>query len=229
MVNILLQSEVEALCLKVGFPPAAAKIMAAIGMCEAPYSVAGKSYSDFDLVGDQALANSIWGWSYGGFQVRSLIAHKGTGLFRDATRLADPTFNATSALVIWKQSGFTPWTTYNTGQYKAMLQKEFPPQPGTYVVVPGDSLSAIAYKLKIGAWQDLARVNGLHVPYTIYIGQTLLLPWVDYTVKAGDTLSQIVTKYGMGVTYQRVATFNNIVDASKIYPGQIIKIPRSTL
>lgn len=215
--------------MKVGFVSADARIAAAIAMCEAPYSVNGKSYSDFDLVGDQALANSIWGYSYGGFQIRSLLAQKGTGQFRDALRLTDPTFNASSALTIFKMSGWSPWTTYNTGQYKAMLQDEFPPQPGTYVVVPGDSLSAIASRLNIGAWQDFARVNGLHDPYTIYIGQTLLLPWVNYTVKSGDTLSQIVVKYGMGVTYQRVATFNNIVNASLIYPGQIIRIPRSTL
>lgn len=229
MTNALLQSAVEALCVKVGFSPSNARIMAAISMVEAPYSFGGKSYSDFDRVGDQALANTIWGHSYGGFQIRSLRAQAGTGGFRDAERLPEPEFSAHSAYTIWKQSGFSPWSTYNTGQYKAMLQDLFPPPPGTYVVVPGDTLGAISYRLKIGLWTDLARVNGIRSPYIIFIGQVLLLPWFNYTVKSGDTLSKIVATYGEGVTYQQVADFNSIFNPNLIQVGQIIRIPRSTL
>jgi len=225
----MLQKDVEALCLKTGFPAAEARIAAAIAMTEAPYSEAGKSYSDFDLVGDQALANSVWGYSYGGFQIRSLISQRGTGGFRDALRLPEPAFNVNSALTIWKAQGFQPWTTYNTGQYKAFLQDLYPPPVGTYIVIPGDSLSKIASTLQIGLWQDLARVNGLHSPYTIYIGQALLLPWFEYVVRGGDTLSAIVYNYGEGVTIARVQLFNNILDANRIYPGQVIRIPRSIL
>ena len=229
MVNKLLQKEVEALCLKVGFPSAAARIAAAISMVEAPYSEAGKSYSDFDLVGDQALADVKWGYSYGGFQVRSLNSQKGTGGFRDSLRLPDPLFNTGSAFQIWKTQGFQAWSTYNTGQYKALLQDLFPPTPGTYVVVPGDSLSKVANILKVGTWMDIARVNNIRYPYTIFIGQVLLLPYFEYTVKSGDSLSKIVFDYGQGVTVEAVKLFNGIVDANKIYPGQVIKIPRSSL
>ncbi|MEU0059082.1 peptidoglycan-binding protein [Streptomyces sp. NPDC006334] len=49
------------------------------------------------------------------------------------------------------------------------------PAPDTYVVRPGDSLAVIARRLDV-AWQDLARVNGLRAPYTIYPGQTLHVP-----------------------------------------------------
>jgi len=192
MVNKLLQKDVEALCIKVGFLPADARIAAAISMVEAPYSEAGKSYSDFDLVGDQALANTTWGYSYGGFQVRSLNSQKGTNGVRDALRLPEPEFNAKSALSIFKSQGWSAWSTYNTGQYKALLQDLFPPTPGTYVVVPGDSLSKIALRLNVGTWQEIARVNALHSPYTIFIGQVLLLTYFEYTVKSGDTLSKIV-------------------------------------
>lgn len=44
-----------------------------------------------------------------------------------------------------------------------------------------------------------------------------------YTVKKGDTLSGIASKYG--TTYQKLASYNNIKDPNKIYPGQVIKIP----
>lgn len=229
MVNAWLQKEVEILCMGVGFTPGNARIMAAISMVEAPYSSGGKSYADFDVIGDQALSNAVWGYSYSAFQIRSLRAQSGTGQLRDAERLPDPEFSANSAYTIWKQSGFSPWSTYMTGQYKAMMQDLYPPQQGTYVVMPGDSLSVIASRLKIGAWQDFARVNGLRSPYTVFIGQVLLLPWFNYTVKSGDSLSMIVLTYGEGVTFQHVAEFNGITNPNLIQPGKVIRIPRSTL
>ena len=44
-----------------------------------------------------------------------------------------------------------------------------------------------------------------------------------YTVKAGDTLSGIATKYG--TTYQKLAAYNGISNPNKISVGQKIKIP----
>lgn len=43
-----------------------------------------------------------------------------------------------------------------------------------------------------------------------------------YTVKKGDTLSGIATKFG--TTYQKIAADNGIADPNKIYPGQVLKI-----
>lgn len=43
-----------------------------------------------------------------------------------------------------------------------------------------------------------------------------------YTVKSGDTLSFIASKYG--TTYQELARINGISNPNKIYPGQILKI-----
>lgn len=43
-----------------------------------------------------------------------------------------------------------------------------------------------------------------------------------YTVKAGDTLSAIASKYG--TTYQELARINNIANPNKIYVGQVIKL-----
>lgn len=45
---------------------------------------------------------------------------------------------------------------------------------------------------------------------------------IIYTVKAGDTLSEIASKYG--TTYQELARKNNIANANNIYVGQQIRI-----
>lgn len=47
-----------------------------------------------------------------------------------------------------------------------------------------------------------------------------------YTVKKGDTLSQIAAKYG--TTYQAIASYNGIKNPNAIRVGQKIKIPAST-
>lgn len=46
--------------------------------------------------------------------------------------------------------------------------------------------------------------------------------YVTYTVKRGDTLSSIASKYG--TTYQKIARDNGIVNPNVIYPGQVIRI-----
>lgn len=45
---------------------------------------------------------------------------------------------------------------------------------------------------------------------------------ITYTVKKGDTLSEIAQKYG--TTYQELARINNIANPDLIYVGQVIKI-----
>lgn len=46
--------------------------------------------------------------------------------------------------------------------------------------------------------------------------------FVYYTVKRGDTLSEIASKYG--TTYTYLARINGIADPNKIYPGQKIRV-----
>ena len=45
-----------------------------------------------------------------------------------------------------------------------------------------------------------------------------------YTVKAGDTLSEIGAKYG--VDYMDIARLNNIENPDLIHPGQVFTIPK---
>lgn len=82
----------------------------------------GESGWRSDAVGDVGLQTSKWGPSIGLWQIRSLVADRGTGRARDETRLRDPLFNARSAYSI---SGggrdWSPWTVYRTGAYRAHL------------------------------------------------------------------------------------------------------------
>ena len=157
---------------KAGFGPRPARVGAAIALCEAPGPKEGEPTSDFGLVGDLDLMDETWGASYGGFQIRSLKIQTGTGDYRDAEQLVKPRFNCEAARQVYLNQGWAAWTTYTSGMYKAYLQDWFPPPPGTYVVLSGDTLGAIAAKFKM-TWQELARINNLHAPYTIYIGQQL--------------------------------------------------------
>lgn len=49
------------------------------------------------------------------------------------------------------------------------------PAGDVYTVRPGDYLSVIARRLDV-SWQELAKVNGIRPPYTIYPGQELRIP-----------------------------------------------------
>jgi LysM repeat protein len=46
-----------------------------------------------------------------------------------------------------------------------------------------------------------------------------------YTVKSGDTLSEIAAGYG--VDWHEMATLNNLENPDLIYPGQVFKVPNN--
>jgi LysM repeat protein len=230
-MTLYTQAQVRSLAQSVGFTAAQAEIAAAIAMAESLTFKDGKQYADFSKVGDIALQNETYGPSYGAWQVRSLKAQWGTGLVRDGSRLPDPTFNAKSALAIFRSQGWNAWSTYTSGAYKGyMLDAVYNPKPvlpaGTYMVTGGDYLS------KIGAntgydWKLIAAINNLKSPYTIYPGQVLLLPDWLYTVKAGDNLTLIANKYAK-VTWQRIAEYNKLANPNVLSIGQPLRIPRYT-
>lgn len=97
---------------------------------------------------------------------------------------------------------------------------------GTYVVRSGDYLS----KIWPGTWQQVAALNGLHPPYTIYPGQTLRTTGSaprqayrggSYRIVRGDTLSGIAAKLGTSV--QHLVQANGIHDQNRIYAGTWIR------
>lgn len=227
------QKQAQALAKSVGFTDAQAEIAAAIAMAETNTFVSGVQYCNFSQIGDTTLANATWGPSYGAWQVRSLVADYDTGRTRDGLRLPEPTFNAKSALTIFKNAGssWTPWSTYTSGAYKGfMLAAVYNPKPvipaGTYMVSGGDTLSAIGTKTGY-AWRLIAALNNLYYPFTIFPGQILVLPDWTYTVVSGDYLSKIASTYSE-VTTKRIAEYNNLTNPDVLSVGQKLKIPRYT-
>lgn len=98
----------------------------------------------------------------------------------------------------------------------------------TYTVKSGDTLSGIASKYGT-TYQKLAEYNNISNPNRINVGQVIKIPSSNtsnnkqyHTVKSGDTLSGIASKYGTNVS--QLVSWNNIKDANKIYVGQKIRV-----
>ncbi len=97
----------------------------------------------------------------------------------------------------------------------------------TYTVQSGDTLSAIAAKYGT-TYQKLASLNGIGSPYLIIPREVLKLSSSTassatyYTIKSGDTLSGIASKYG--TTYLKLASLNSIKSPYVIYVGKTIRI-----
>ena len=95
----------------------------------------------------------------------------------------------------------------------------------TYTVKSGDTLSSIASKFGT-TYQKLAEINNIPNPNLIYVGQILKINGTSssttYTVKSGDTLSEIAQKYN--TTIDNLVSKNGIKDKNKIYVGQVLKI-----
>lgn len=102
---------------------------------------------------------------------------------------------------------------------------------GTYQVVKNDTLSGIGAKTGT-QWRDIATLNNIRSPYTIYPGQVLKLPRgassgtkapATYTVVSGDFLVNIGKKTGK--RWQDIAALNGIKEPYTIYPGQVLRLP----
>ncbi|MFN8493683.1 MAG: LysM peptidoglycan-binding domain-containing protein [Caldilineaceae bacterium] len=104
-----------------------------------------------------------------------------------------------------------------------------PTTPSTYVVKRGETLSQIAEKFNVSL-NTLMFYNGISNPNDIYVGQTLQLPPPatptpadSYTVKAGETLSQIAE--ANHVDLAELMALNGITDPNAIYRGQVLRLP----
>ena len=96
----------------------------------------------------------------------------------------------------------------------------------TYTVKSGDNLSGIASKFGTSV-NSLASLNGITNVNLIYPGQVLKVSGTvvtsnTYTVKSGDSLSGIASKFGTSVN--SLASLNGITNVNLIYPGQVLKV-----
>lgn len=99
----------------------------------------------------------------------------------------------------------------------------------THTVRPGETLAAIATAYGISI-EQLVRDNDLGNADHIEVGQKLSIlggspqsiKKLDYTVKRGDTVSEIGTEFG--VTTAQIMEWNGLKSATAIYPGQKLKL-----
>ena len=111
---------------------------------------------------------------------------------------------------------------FMSGEYVDATSNDNVNSVESYIVVAGDTLSAIATKYNT-TYQELAKINNISDPNSIYVGQIIQLKASNnvqtYTVQSGDTLSGITAKFG--TTYQSLASINGIADPNTIYVGQV--------
>lgn len=111
---------------------------------------------------------------------------------------------------------------------KADPPKKSSTSSSTYTVKSGDTLTAIAAKYKTTV-AKLVSLNGIKNPNLIKVGQKLKVTGAApapakqyYTVKKGDTLSAIASRYG--TTWQKLQSLNGIRNANLISVGQKIRV-----
>ena len=101
----------------------------------------------------------------------------------------------------------------------------------TYTVKPGDTLYGISNQYGVSV-TELAELNGIKGS-SLAIGTVLKIPTTAgtnpnnmfmYTVKRGDTLYKIATKYN--TTPQKIIDLNYL-KSTNIVPGQVLRIPET--
>jgi LysM repeat protein len=105
----------------------------------------------------------------------------------------------------------------------------------TYTVQRGDTLYSIARRYGTTV-EAIAAANGIANPSRIRVGQILKISGTSgvpvpppssggttYVVQRGDNLFRIALRYGISYVY--LAQYNGISDPSRIYVGQVIRIP----
>lgn len=108
-----------------------------------------------------------------------------------------------------------------------------------YTIQRGDTLSEIANRYGTTV-QELVDINNIANPNLIYAGQILRILTnstvhgsekrgtgsITYTVKRGNTLSQIANAYGVSINH--IVEMNHIKNPNLIYPGEKLRITEST-
>ena len=116
----------------------------------------------------------------------------------------------------------------NAGNYGVWVASDGNWYDGTTIVIKQSVYDDLDHDVFYGdatAWHKYANPSGTStapVIHTITMKEQPKTNSVYYTVKSGDTLSDIASKYG--TTYQHLAQINGISNPNLIYAGQKIKI-----
>lgn len=161
--------------------PGPADILAAIAMVEGA-SFSHPNLSNYYEHGDVALAGQVndegetWGPSVTSWQIRTIDEHRGTGGMRDIEWLMQDVHNGALAAytIAQRPRKYDAWTTYRNGRYKAYLQHFYPPPPGRYIVVSGDTWTRLDKRFGL----PLGTMERWNPNRKILINEYLELPFV---------------------------------------------------
>lgn len=99
-----------------------------------------------------------------------------------------------------------------------------------YTIQNGDTIENIASKYNITPY-ILYQLNGFTPDYILKPGNNIIVPKISstyfdyYTIKKGDTLYKIASKYG--VDSNILAMINGLELEDYIYPNQVIAVPKN--
>lgn len=151
------------------------------------------------------------------------------GIFGSKTRQSVIAFQKAMQLDTDGIVGSRTWRSlYDT--YQGITQNIPSPGPGTgsfqYTIQPGDTLWLLSRKYGTTV-EAIKQLNGL-TGDTLYVGQVLKIPapqsepYIEYTVKSGDTLWLLSRKYQ--TTVDAIKRLNGLT-SDIIDIGQVLKIP----
>jgi LysM repeat protein len=202
-----------------------------------------------DSAGNTGYIDPSTGYVYGSAEDQASLASQGGG---NASPTLNGTGGTSGGGGDSGAGTSNPGTTSATSPTGAGTTVTMPSGASTlYTIQSGDTLSAIAAKYNVtGGYQAIAAANGISNPNLIYPGQQIHIPTstagsptvpatagggkvtstgrtgtVSYTVKPGDTLSGIASRYGPSVTANTIARTNGISNPNVIKAGQVIHIP----
>lgn len=99
-----------------------------------------------------------------------------------------------------------------------------------YTVQNGDTIDNIANKYNVTPY-ILYQLNGFNPDYSLIPGNNIIVPKASsayfdyYTIKKGDNLYKIASKYN--VDYNILALINGLDLEDYIYPNQVIAVPKN--
>lgn len=188
------------------------------GKCEVSQKYKGASHNGIDLVG-------------AGYTLDNVVAHSdGTvvGIVSNCNRNTSKTGEKIYGNYVKIKHDNGMYTFYAHLKYGSLAVKlNQRVTKGTVLGYMGNT----GYSFGAHLHFEVRNANNVQIDPTAYVSADLpsatnntenVVQGTTYTVKSGDTLSEIAMKYG--TTYQELARINNIANPNVIYPGQVIKI-----
>lgn len=188
------------------------------GKCEVSQKYKGVSHNGIDLVG-------------AGYTLDNVVAHSdGTvvGIVSNCNRNTSKTGEKIYGNYVKIKHDNGMYTFYAHLKYGSLAVKlNQRVTKGTVLGYMGNT----GYSFGAHLHFEVRNANNVQIDPTAYVSADLpmvtdnnqnIVQDTTYTVKSGDTLSEIAMKYG--TTYQELARINNIANPNVIYPGQVIKI-----